>query len=550
MQLQPLLVWYFIGHAARHHVSVNVALCLGMTRSAMYIERRTHHFGTMHGQTMQRLGLFLVIMMLTCITAAARAALILSADGQTVYDNSTGLTWLANFNLPASQMYGLGCNQIAGPNCVNSDGSMNYVAATGWVQQLNAHDFEGHNNWQLPTTWSGGATGCSGIGSDGNPFGFGCVNTALGVLYSHSLGLTAPNSAVPVAQNTVCVGGSTSVCFHNLQPNFYWSAGHNNSAGALNHVAFSFATGLSDGIVSENQPQMNHPGQVNVVGTFLDVLPLIPGTETGSGPPTLTDNNQAIYDPTTGTTWPVDANPAATLVATYTPAQLQTMLGMTVCNGVGTPSNAPNCINPDGSMNWSSAQQFVWALNQIKYLDLIGWTLPPFNNIGCAGQACADPTDNPLAYLYYGQNELGWTTGNPALVTPQPTAANNPFNDIQMTYYWSCAAMDDQLMAASPCDYATTTVPAPGFAWDYSLSNGYQSTDHSGLNPPGIDYVSEDFFVTAYYAVPEPPGWMVLLTGLAALATGRRWLGADRTVMVRRGRQPGPANPHCRRMFG
>ena len=82
---------------------------------------------------------------------------------------------------------------------------------------------------------------------------------------------------------------------------------------------FSFATGLSDGIVSENQPQMNHPGQVNVVGTFVDVLPMIPGTETGNGPPTLTDNNQAIYDPATGTTWPVDANPAATLVATYTP---------------------------------------------------------------------------------------------------------------------------------------------------------------------------------------------------------------------------------------
>lgn len=156
---QPLLVWYFIGHAARHHVSVNVALRVGMTRSAMYIERRTHHFGTMHGQTMQRLGLFLMIMMLTCITTAARAALILSADGQTVYDNSTGLTWLANFNLPASQTYGLGCNQIAGPNCINSDGSMNYVAATDWVQQLNAHDFEGHNNWQLPTTWTGGGNG-------------------------------------------------------------------------------------------------------------------------------------------------------------------------------------------------------------------------------------------------------------------------------------------------------------------------------------------------------------------------------------------------------
>jgi hypothetical protein len=246
---------------------------------------------------------------------------------------------------------------------------------------------------------------------------------------------------------------------------------------------------------------------------------MIPGTETGNGPPTLTDNNQAIYDPATGTTWPVDANPAATLVATYTPAQLQTMLGMTVCNGVGTPSNAPNCINPDGSMNWPSAQQFVWALNHIKYLDLTGWTLPPFNNIGCVGQACADPTDNPLAYLYYGQNELGWTTGNPALVTPQPTAANNPFNDIQMTYYWSCAAEDDQLMAASPCDYATMTVPAPGFAWDYALSNGYLSTDHSGLNPSGIDYVGQDFFVTAYYAVPEPPSWVVLLTGLAALAS-------------------------------
>jgi len=80
---------------------------------------------------------------------------VLSADGITVYDATNNITWLADFNLPASNRFGVPvCNgtNVGVRTCINPSGSMNYGAAVAWVAAMNAANYLGHSNWQLPTT--------------------------------------------------------------------------------------------------------------------------------------------------------------------------------------------------------------------------------------------------------------------------------------------------------------------------------------------------------------------------------------------------------------
>jgi len=124
--------------------------------------------------------------------------LILSADGVTVYDMVDKITWLADFNLAATNRFGLPvCTGARAQPCVNPSGSMSYQAAAAWVKAMNAANYLGHNNWQLPTTPSTDK-GCTKLNvAGGGNFGFGCSLNALGSLYYNALGLKAPNTAVP-----------------------------------------------------------------------------------------------------------------------------------------------------------------------------------------------------------------------------------------------------------------------------------------------------------------------------------------------------------------
>ena len=88
-------------------------------------------------------------------TLQAGSALVLSADGLAVYDDVNNVTWLADFNLPASNRFGIPeCNgtNVGVQTCINPSGSMNYGAAAAWVAAMNAANYLGHGNWQLPTT--------------------------------------------------------------------------------------------------------------------------------------------------------------------------------------------------------------------------------------------------------------------------------------------------------------------------------------------------------------------------------------------------------------
>src|SRR5271156_5209481 len=80
--------------------------------------------------------------------------LVLIPNGDTVYDMVNHVTWLTDANLPARQRFGLPLCEGNNPvyPCVNGSGIMNYTSATAWISAMNTANYQGHSNWQLPTT--------------------------------------------------------------------------------------------------------------------------------------------------------------------------------------------------------------------------------------------------------------------------------------------------------------------------------------------------------------------------------------------------------------
>ena len=376
----------------------------------------------------------------------AGTTLVLSPDGITVYDATNNITWLADFNLAASSRFGLPVcsgSSIDTKTCVNPSGSMRYQAAAAWVAAMNAANYLGHNNWQLPTTPAIDNTGCEFVGPHGNSFAFECAAGALGSLYYKALGLKAPNTAVPLTANTVGP-------FSNLQPYYYWSQTSGTSGG---YATFSFNTGFQDS---------------NTPFNFMYVLPMIPGKLPGTPAATgqglqVNPDSQTVYDPETDVTWLANANLAAT-----------NTFGLPTCTNENTPRL---CVGQDGAMSWDSASQFITNMNNgTGYLGHTNWQRPPVDpncpNYGCDGNI------NPMGNLFYDQ--LGFSRGTP--VVAAPNVAIGPFHNIQPYIYWGCSAATIQ----DPCQ---TDGPAPNFEWSFSFGNGFL----------GTDVVRTDYYVTAYF---------------------------------------------------
>jgi hypothetical protein len=377
----------------------------------------------------------------------ATAALLLSADGVTVYDTVNNISWLADANLPASNRFGLPlCIGPGTQTCVNASGSMHYDAAVAWVQAMNAANYLGHSNWQLPTTPSTDPT-CPKTGSNGNSFGFNCSNSAMGSLFYSALGLKAPNTAVPIPNNAVGP-------FANFQPYLYWSQ-TSGGLGHSGHAAFSFNTGFQG---------------TNVALEYLYVLPMIQSKVSGTPPATgngleVNPGGQTVYDPVTNVTWLANANLAAT-----------NTFGLPACTDPTTPAI---CVAPDGAMTFASASQFVANMNTYNgagYLGQTQWELPPVDpscpNYNCAGDS------NPMGELFY--DHLSLSPGTPVVAVPN--IGVGPFNNIQPYLYWSCKGATIQ----GACD---TDGAAPGFEFSFSFGNGFLDTD----------ILANDLYVTAYY---------------------------------------------------
>ena len=421
----------------------------------------------------------------------ATVPLTLSADGLTVYDSVNNFTWLADFNLPASNRFGIPvCSgmSIDPKTCVNPSGSMSYQAATAWVAAMNAANYLGHSNWQVPTTPLIDNTGCSFTGTNGNSFGFDCAGGALGYLYNNALGLKAPNSAVSIPSYTIGP-------FSNFQPYYYWS-GTSAAIGAQGYATFSFNSGFQDANTSPN---------------YMYVLPMIqgklPGTPAAAGTGLqVNPGGQTVYDPQTNVTWLANADLAAT-----------NTFGLPLCTSQGTPKP---CAGKDGAMDWDSASQFIANMSSYNsgagYLGQKNWQLPPVDpacpNYGCVGSL------NPMGNLYY--NQLGFAAGTPIVAAPDISVG--AFHNIQPYIYWSCGGMSIQSACGTP--------PATSFQFSFSFGNGFL----------GTDILADDYYVTAYFAGEANPSSGPEITEVAN-AEGERPAIAPNTWMEIKGVNLAPA---------
>jgi hypothetical protein len=378
----------------------------------------------------------------------ANSTLTLSADGITVYDTVNNITWLANGNLASSNRFGLPvCTTTSSATpCVNPSGSMNWVGATAWVAAMNAANYLGYSDWQLPTTPLVDKK-CGKEGPQNNSFGFNCTLNALGSLYYNGLGLVAPNNAVPIPNNQVRP-------FANFQPYFYWS--QSGDGGLVNGFAvFSFGSGSQGGMTADN---------------CMYALPMIPnkipGTPASNGTGLqVNPGGQSIYDPIAGVTWVANANLAAA-----------NSFGLATCNSPTTPAL---CVAADGTMTMASANQLIANMNSYNgtgYLGQTNWQLPMVN-ASCPRYGCAD-SGNPMGILFYDQ--FGLTATTP--VVPTINIAVGPFRNLQPYYYWSCqaAAIQDSCEAEGPDSVSE---------WAFSLGNGFLGTDK----------LEADYYVMPYF---------------------------------------------------
>jgi len=369
----------------------------------------------------------ILLLLLAPLSAATLAP---SADGTTFYDSANNITWLANANLALNIRFGLPACDTTGitQTCVETNGSMSYQSAAAWVAAMNAAQYLGHTNWQLPTSPPLDST-CPKIGTNGTSFGFGCLANAMGSLFYNGLGLKAPNTAVPI-------GANTAGPFTNFQPYLYWS----QSPGSGGYATFSFATGFQG---------------ANTAPNFLYLLPMVPGKLAGT--PAASGNGlqvnpggQTIYDPQTNITWLANANLAA-----------GNTFGLPPCQNPTTPTL---CVARDGAMTWDSANQFLANMNAAAYLGQKNWQMPTVDP-NCTDYNC-DGTKNPMGNLFYDQ--LGLIRGESIVATPN--LAVGPLRNLQPYLYWSCEAATIQ----SAC---STDEPAPNFEFSFSFGSGFQGTD-------------------------------------------------------------------------
>lgn len=165
-------------------------------------------------------------------------------------------------------------------------------------------------------------------------------------------------------------------------------------------------------------------------------------------------NGETVYDTVRNVTWLANANLAAT--------QRFGVRG----------------INPDGSMSWTTAQEWIAAMNAAYYLGSSQWSLPATKlpDASCSqepksasfGFGC---TASQLGDLFY--NELGGVKGSTIELTHN--ADYHLFNNFQPYLYWS----------------STPWTRVPNSAFSFSFGNGFQGTN---------------VYVNVMYAIAVAPG--------------------------------------------
>lgn len=145
----------------------------------------------------------------TAPTCGAGAAVVAytkgPAAGSAVYDCVTGYSWAADANLAASNAFGIAGNvtitDAKGAYTVPkiSNGAMLFDTATQWIQAMNASQYLGASNWEMPAT-----------------------SKVLQALFT-DLNLASGDARL--------MWTGTSGPFQNLQPSFYWACGRDQAGG-------------------------------------------------------------------------------------------------------------------------------------------------------------------------------------------------------------------------------------------------------------------------------------------------------------------------------
>jgi hypothetical protein len=166
------------------------------------------------------------------------------------------------------------------------------------------------------------------------------------------------------------------------------------------------------------------------------------------------EDGETVYDSIGDVTWLSNANLAA------------------------TKSFGVRGINPNGSMSWTTAQQWISAINAANYLGSNKWSLPTSRmpDYGCSqnpksaafGYGCSG---SQMGNLYY--NQLGGVKGS--TIEQTHNASYSLFKNFQPYLYWS----------------STLWERVPNSAFSFSFGNGFQGTN---------------VFANAMYAIPVAPG--------------------------------------------
>lgn len=166
------------------------------------------------------------------------------------------------------------------------------------------------------------------------------------------------------------------------------------------------------------------------------------------------EDGETVYDSVNDVTWLSNANLAA------------------------TKSFGVRGINPNGSMDWTTAQHWISAMNAANFLGSNKWSLPTSNlpDNGCSqmpksaafGYRCVG---SQMGNLFY--NELGGTKAS--TIEQTHNASYSLFKNFQPYLYWS----------------STLWERVPNSAFSFSFGNGFQGTN---------------VFANAMYAIAVAPG--------------------------------------------
>lgn len=356
----------------------------------------------------------------------------LRAASGLVADTSQEVLWLANANLAADPT--ARAQLDAASLDISPNGAMDYSTAQAWIRRLNAHEYLGHNDWQLPVVPPTDPTCAVAAGTSGNSYGPSCTGSALGRLYAVGLGArypaSVPHAPIPAFPPLVA-----------LHPAMYWSGDHEGDGAG----SFSF----SSGIKAQNTTKYNY---FHVLPRLTDVNPSHTGTGVVANADGLT-----VYDANTGITW---IRAADYVLRDPAAASLRRQDSDLRSGSRGIED--VDKIDADGKMRWATAKKWVGLHPD--------WMLPS-----------RDDLETLMA-------DLGLEPGNRALM---PDGVAGPFEDLQPFFYWACPR-DQDGDSRSGCN---GHIPGPNpnhtkpMEWCFNQDQGFQGTAESEKRFHVLPYV-------------------------------------------------------------